>query len=225
MLVERDDVVEDSHRPWVNWNRSKFWLSAILADTSISHGKSRRHMIAAAMIGRWDSHCRLFLWTPLPVHPEELGHGDRYIDSTLFSPQAQVWPFEHIPTETFETMKHSEAFEFLSVENRKMRHFDVSELLLWGRRHFFTLSCAGGSGEDWSGLSGGPCPQMWFMLQTRIAWVAADVCMYIRMYIYILYVFASLWVYIMIWQLRDIWRASACTPEDQAPLSEASVEE
>ena len=115
MLVERDDVVEDSHRPWVNWNRSKFWLSAILADTSISHGKSRRHMIAAAMIGRWDSHCRLFLWTPLPVHPEELGHGDRYIDSTLFSPQAQVWPFEHIPTETFETMKHSEAFEFLSI--------------------------------------------------------------------------------------------------------------
>ena len=179
------------------------------------------------MIGKWDSHCRLFLWTPLPVHPEELGHGDRYIDSTLFSPQAQVWPFEHIPTETFETMKHSEAFEFLSVENRKMRHFDVSELLLWGLRHFFTLSCAGRSGEDWSGLSGGPCPQMWFMLQTRIAWVAADVCMYIRMYIYtyILYVFASLWVYIMIWQLRDIWRASACTPEDQAPLSEASVEE
>ena len=56
--------------------------------------------------------------------------------------------------------------------------------LLWGLRHFFTLSCAGRSGEDWSGLSGGPCPQMWFMLQTRIAWVAADVCMYIRMYIY-----------------------------------------
>ena len=193
MLVERDDVVEDSHRPWVDWNRSKFWLSAILADTSISHGKSRRHMIAAAMIGKWDSHCRLFLWTPLPVHPEELGHGDRYIDSTLFSPQAQVWPFEHIPTETFETMKHSEAFEFFERRESKDASFWCLRTSTLGPQAFFhTVLCR----TKRRGL-------IWIVRRTlsaNVVYVANAHClgrcrcMYVHTYVYI---YTYIYIYII----------------------------